>query len=159
MAPPHFAIGKKEVEKLITSKRCHMFDRRPNKVCLQNGRQGNNLNTETMKQDIEQEKSAKAEINKDNDNPYQKVVFNNVYKKENKTMQMENWSILSDNIRYIEHDERSKTPHSSDINTLDYCQHKELCFGINPETMKSNYLDTYEGVHTDVVYTNRFDEN
>ena len=25
--------------------------------------------------------------------------------------------------------------------------------------MKSNYLDMYEEVHTDVVYTNRFDEN
>ena len=24
---------------------------------------------------------------------------------------------------------------------------------------KSNYLDMYEGVHADVVYTNRFDEN
>ena len=62
-----------------------------------------------------------------------------------------------------------------DINTLDYHQHKELYhklkgenekshtldvdFGISPETMKSNYLDMYEGVHTDMVYTNRFDEN
>ena len=65
------------------------------------------------------------------------------------------------------------TPQKTDINTLDYCQHKELyCklkgeksqtldvdFGINPETMKSNYLDMYEGVHTEMEYTNRFDEN
>ena len=33
--------------------------------------------------------------------------------------QMENWSILSDNIRYVQHDERSKAPHSLDVNTLD----------------------------------------
>ena len=80
---------------------------------------------------------------------------------------------MSDNVRYIQHDERSKTPHSLDINTLDYCQYKilynslkgeeshtlDIDFGSNPETMKSNYLDMYEGVHTDVVYTNRFDEN
>ena len=52
-------------------------------------------------------------------------------------------------------------------------QHKELCcklkgekshtlevdFGINPETLKLNYLDMYERVHTEMVYTNRFDEN
>ena len=32
-------------------------------------------------------------------------------------------------------------------------------FVINPETLKSNYLDMYEGVHAEMVYTNRFDEN
>ena len=84
---------------------------------------------------------------------------------------MENWSILSDNVRYVQHDERSKVPHSLDIYTLDYCQYKRLYnslkgekshtldvdFGSNPETMKSNYLDMYEGVQADVVYMNRFD--
>ena len=93
------------------------------------------------------------------------MILDKVYKDEDKTMQMENWSIPSDNIKYIQHDEKSKAPHKLDINTLDYHQHKELYFklkrekshtldvdfGINPETMKSNYLDTYDGVHTDMV--------
>ena len=35
----------------------------------------------------------------------------------------------------------------------------EVDFGINPETINSNYLDMYEGVHADMVCTNRFDEN
>ena len=35
----------------------------------------------------------------------------------------------------------------------------EVDFGINPETLKSNYLDMYEGVHAKMVCTNRFDEN
>ena len=84
---------------------------------------------------------------------------------------MENCSILSDNVRYIQPDE--KTQPKLDPNTLDYHQHKELyCklkgeksetlevdFGINPEMLKSNYLDMYEGVHAEMVYTNRFDEN
>ena len=83
-----------------------------------------------------------------------KVILNKVYKDEDKMTQMENWSILRDNVRYIHHDEKSKTPHKIDINSVDYYQHKELyCklkgeksqtldvdFGINPETMKSNYL-------------------
>ena len=73
-------------------------------------------------------------------------------------MQMENGSILSNNVRYVQHDEKSKTPPKLDINTLDYHQHKKLYyiieekshtlhvdFGINPETMRSNYLDMYEG--------------
>ena len=55
----------------------------------------------------------------ENENLYQKVVLNNVYKEENKTAQMENWSILSDNVRYIQHDDRSKTTHDLDVKTLD----------------------------------------
>ena len=35
----------------------------------------------------------------------------------------------------------------------------DVDFGTNPETMRSNCLDMYEGVHAEVVYTNRFDEN
>ena len=72
----------------------------------------------------------------------------------------------------MQHDK--KNPHKLDLNTLDYQQHKELYFtlkgeeesdtlevdfGINPETLKSNCLDMYEGVNTEMVYTNRFDEN
>ena len=61
---------------------------------------------------------------------------------------MENWSIFSDNVRYVQHDER--TPHRLDLNPLDYQLHKELyCklkgedsetldinFGINPKLCK-----------------------
>ena len=35
----------------------------------------------------------------------------------------------------------------------------DIYFGSNPETMRSNYLDMYEGVYADVNYTNRFYEN
>ena len=35
----------------------------------------------------------------------------------------------------------------------------EVDFDIKPEMLKSNYLDMYEDIHTEMVYTNRFDEN
>ena len=38
--------------------------------------QGNILNIETMKQEIEQEKLAKTETDKENENSYQKIVLN-----------------------------------------------------------------------------------
>ena len=71
----------------------------------------------------------------------------------------------------MQHDK--KTPHKLDLNTLDYQLHRELyCklkgeegeildieFGINPGTLRTNYLDLYEDVHVEMVYTNRFDEN
>ena len=86
---------------------------------------------------------------------------------------MENWAILSENVRYVQHDERSKTICNLDMKTLDYWQHKRLYqslkgeesymidvdFGSNLETMRSNYLDVYDGVHADAVYTNRLDES
>ena len=120
----------------------------------------------------QQKKLAETETDKEHYNPYKKVILNKVYQHEDKTAQMENWSILSDNIRDVQHDEKLKTPHKLGINTSDYHQYKELYyklkgekshtldvdFGINPETTRSNYSDMYEGVHTDMVYTNRFDE-
>ena len=32
-------------------------------------------------------------------------------------------------------------------------------FGENPNILRKNYLDIYEGVHAKIVYTNRFDES
>ena len=124
-----------------------------------------------MKQEIEQEKLTDTETDKEHNNPFNKVILNKVYRDEDKMMQMENWSILSNNVRYVQHDE--KTSHRLNINTLAYCQNKELYyklkgekshmldvdFSSSPETMRSSYLDMYEVVHADMIYTNRFDEN
>ena len=84
---------------------------------------------------------------------------------------MRNWSIFSDNVRHIQHEQ--KTPHKLNIDTLDYRQHKELYFklkgeeretmdvdfGIYPDILKSKYLDVYEGVYAEMVYANKFNEN
>ena len=60
----------------------------------------------------------KQDLDREDDNPYKSVILNRVYKSEDKTPQMENWSIFSDNVRYVQHDE--KTSHRLDLNTLDY---------------------------------------
>ena len=84
---------------------------------------------------------------------------------------MRNWSIFSDNVRYIQHEQ--KTPHQLNIETLGYRQHKELYFrlkgeesetldvdfGIYPDILKSKYLDVYEDVYAEMVYANKFNEN
>ena len=41
------------------------------------------------------------------DNPHKKVVLNKVFREEDKSPEMRNWSIFSD-IRYIQHEQ--KTP-------------------------------------------------
>ena len=60
------------------------------------------------------------------DNPYKKVVLNKVFREEDKSLEMRNWSIFSDNVRYIQHEQ--KTPSNLNIDTLDYRQQKELYF-------------------------------
>ena len=78
--------------------------------------EGKIINTNTMKHEIEQE------TDREEGNPYKRVILNKVYKEEDEIPQMENWSIFSDNSRYVQHNE--KTPHKLDLHTFDYCLHK-----------------------------------
>ena len=142
------------------------------KYVYKNVEQGSEISTETMKQEIDQERLTETKTEKeDGTNPYIKVVLKNVYKEEIKTMQMEFWSIVSDSVKYIKHDEKSV--HNLDTETLDYRQHRKLYhslkaeekqmidmdFGSNLDPLKTNYLDIYGEVHAEMIQTNRFDEN
>ena len=57
---------------------------------------GNMINTKTMTSEMTQ--------NQDN-NSYKRVVLNNIYKIPEKCPEMKNWSIFSDNVRYVQHDQ------------------------------------------------------
>ena len=123
--------------------------------------EGNIINTKTMMQET---------VQNQDDNLYKKVVLNKVFREEDKSPEMRNWSIFSD-IRYIQHEQ--KTPHELNIDILDYRHHKELYFklkgeeretfdidfGIYPDILKSKYLDVYEDVYAEMVYANKFNEN
>ena len=63
-------------------------------------------------------KTVTCEKNQDqDDNPYKRVVLNNVYKEPEKLPEMKSWSISSENITYIQHDKI--TTQNLDIDTLD----------------------------------------
>ena len=84
---------------------------------------------------------------------------------------MRNWSIFSDNVWYMQHDQM--TPQNLNIDTLDYRNHKELYiklkekkgetldvdFGLYPDVIISRYLDVYKGIYAEMVYANKFNEN
>ena len=38
-------------------------------------------------------------------------------------------------------------------------QFKELDFGTTPQILQEEYMDIYEGIHSDIISSNRFDEN
>ena len=119
---------------------------------------GNMINTKTMTSEMTQ--------NQD-DNPYKRVVLNNIYKTPEKCPEMKNWSIFSDNIRYIQHDKM--TAQNLDFDTLDYRNHQDLYFqlkdkeretldidfGLYPDVTKARYLDVYEDIYAEMVYASK----
>ena len=83
---------------------------------------GNIINTKTMMYETKQSQD---------DNPYKKVVLNKVYREEDKSPEMRNWSIFSDNVRYIQHEQKIQS--ELDIDTLDYRYHREIYFKLKGE--------------------------
>ena len=123
---------------------------------------GGIINAKTMTNEMTQDQG---------DNPYKRVVLNNVYKVPEKCPEMKNWSIFSDNVRYLQHDQR--TTQNLDFDTLDYRNYKDLYFqlkeekretldvdfGLYPDMTKARYLDVYEDIYAEMVYASKFDEN
>ena len=102
-------------------------------------------------------------------NPYKELIVNNAEKLEPLMTQMEQWSILSNVLNYIQYDKHPKNYHNLSINavnkyknSLDTSEERdivELDFGVMPKILQEEYLDVYEGIQSEVVNTTRFDEN
>ena len=124
--------------------------------------EGNMINTKTITCESSQAQD---------DNLYKKVVLNNVFKEKDESPEMRNWSIFSDNVRYVQHDQ--VTSQNLNFDTLDYRDHKDLYlklkeeerktldidFGLYPDVTKARYLDVYEDIYAKIVYANKFNEN
>ena len=71
---------------------------------------GSEINIDTMRQEMDNDKLTGTKTSEEEEiNPYQKVILNNMYIDEIRTAQLEYWSILSGNVKYVQHDERSNT--------------------------------------------------
>ena len=66
--------------------------------------------------------------------------------KKDESPEMRNWSIFSDNVRYV-HDQA--TPQSINIDSLDYRDHKELYLKLKEK--KGKTLDIDFGLYPDVT--------
>ena len=107
-----------------------------------------------------------------NTNPYEKALLSNRNLERKVNSQIEQWSILSDNIVYIKSEDKD-IMNGIDIKLIDYQKHKriyrkmnkeggekiDIYFGESPEVMKIRYMDMYDEVYAEVVTTSRFDEN
>ena len=121
----------------------------------------------SIKKIIMQDKSVNTELY----NTYQKALLTENDKKRSPT-QIKELPLLSDHVKYVTSD-GSEIFQKLNIEQMNYrherdlykeLQGKELVsadvnFGRSPEKLKAEYLDIYEGVHAEVISTDRFDEN
>ena len=102
-------------------------------------------------------------------NLYEKVLTSDVNTIKNRS-QMEQWSILSNNIVYVRSE--GNIMNGIDIKMVDYRDHKRMYrrmdkegerlkidFGESPKVLRDKYMDGYEEIYAELVMTNRFDEN
>ena len=82
--------------------------------------------------------------------------------------QMEQWSILRNVLNYGQHSRFHSMNHALDVKAVNKYKHKpntdnrefkELDFGTMPQKLQEEYTDVYERIHSDIVSSNRFDEN
>ena len=104
------------------------------------------------------------------DNAYQKTLISGIENKAKQSdqkkspVQMKEWSILSDNVKYVTSD-GSKTFNNLSIDQLNYRQDKDVYrglqdkellnadvnFGGSPDRLTAEYLDVYKGVYVEIV--------
>ena len=83
--------------------------------------------------------------------------------------QMEQWSILTNILNYIQHGRFHTMKQMLDVKAVNKYKHKpdteggkefrELDFGSTPLKLHEEYLDIYEGIQSEIVSATRFDEN
>ena len=126
---------------------------------------GQTLNVDTLKLEIEQEKQLN-QMDDDNGevNPYRKLIVNNAEKIEMQKSQMEQWSILSKSLNYVQPSKFNSMDHSLSIYLVNRYKVKpnnsfssfgkefrEVDFGTNLQNLQAKYLDMYEGIQLDIV--------
>ena len=128
---------------------------------------GEIINTDMIEQEIEQEK----QLNRIDDtngeaNPYKEHIVNNAEKIEPLMTQIEQWSILSNALNYVQHSRFHLMNYTLDVKAVNTYKHKPNTdnkefkeFGTTPQKLQEEYMDIYEGIHSDIVSSNRFDEN
>ena len=110
-----------------------------------------------MHQEVEQERQLnRIDDTKRETNPHKELIVNNAEKIEPLLTQMEQWSILSNTLNYIQYDRHPKNYHSLGISAVNKCG-KSLCtkeerdileldFGATLDILREEYLDMHEGI-------------
>ena len=124
---------------------------------------------EELDADVELERMGN---NSRDENPYKELIVNNASKVDSALTQIEEWSILSNIINYVQYSKNPKNFHSMTIKPakLNKVVKNTKSRNINEsllevnlvegtDRLKEEYLDRYKGVQSEIVDTTRFDKN
>ena len=126
------------------------------------------IKTDMIQQEIEQQKQlGRIDDTSRETNPYKELNANNAEKIEPLMPKMEQWSILSNILNYVQHSRFNSINHTLDVKDVNKykCkpnidrEFKVLDFSTTPQKLQEEYTDIYEGIHSEIVSSNRFDEN
>ena len=128
---------------------------------------GGIIDIDTVNHKVEQEKQLNQMYDDSGEvNPYRELVVNNAEKIEMQKTQMEQWSMLSNLLNYVQHSKFNSMSHSLNIKPVNRYKMKpneekefrEVDFGTISQNLQDEYLDVYEGIQSDIVSSSRFDE-
>ena len=110
--------------------------------------------------------------NSGDENPYRELIVNNAGKIENTLSQMEQWSILSNVINYVQYSKNPRNFHTMSIKPTNNYKinvgRKEgkkdrltpqVSLMVTSDRLREEYLDRYEEVRSEILNMTRFDEN
>ena len=126
------------------------------------------INTDMIQQEIEQEKQLNRMDGRNGEiNQYRELIVNNAEKTEPPMTQMEQWSMLTNVLNYVQHSKFNFMNHTLNVRPVNRYKVKadmgkeirELDFGTAPQNLQEEYLHLYEGIQSDIVSSSRFDEN
>ena len=113
----------------------------------------------------------RMDVNSGDENPYRELIVNNTGKVENTLSQMEQWSIPSNVINYVQYSKNPKKFHAMLIKLINKKvsagrEEKDRNeFSLQIDLMSTldksmeKYLDRYEGIKSEILNTTRFNEN
>ena len=121
---------------------------------------GEMIITDMIQQEIEQEKQlSRIDDTSGETNPYKELIVNNAEKIEPLMTQMEQWSILSNVLNYVQHSRFNSMNHTLNVKTMNRYkskpdvnrEFKELDFSTTPQKLQEEYMDIYVGIHSVLI--------
>ena len=126
-----------------------------------------------MRQELDQDIELDKMNNTSGDeNPYRELIVNNAGKIETTLSQMEQWSILSNVITYVQYNKNPKNLHIMWIKPVNETKNKvkskkdererlisEVDLINSSDILKEEYLDRYKWLKSEIVSSTRFNEN
>ena len=131
---------------------------------------GSLINKNTMKEELDADVELdRMDNNNGDESPYRDLMVNNVNGVEMSYLPMEQWSILSNLINYVQHSRNPLNYHfmtikpaklNKTIKSKDKCEFLPKVNLIESSgRSREEYLDMYEGIKTEIIDTTRFDKN